>query len=90
MSDLKIKDVVYYARIIPSSSIYDVYELIVRTVEDDWFVGIEKRDKQAYLFNDSDIDKVVFKNRKDALDKVLIAESKKKETVNEETFYEEY
>lgn len=90
MSDLKRKDIVYYARIIPSSSIYDVYELIVRTVENDWFVGIEKRDKQAYLFNDSDIDKVVFKNRKDALNKVLDAESKKKETVNEETFYEEY
>ena len=89
MSDLKIKDIVYYSRIIPTSGIYDVYELIIRTVEDDWFVGIEKRDKHAYLFNDNDINKVVFKNRNDALNKVLEAEANKKE-VNNETYYEEY
>lgn len=90
MSDLKKKDIVYYARIIPTSGIYDVYELIIRTVEDNWFVGMEKRDKHAYLFNDSDINKVVFKNRKDALKKVLDAEANKKETVSNETYYEEY
>lgn len=90
MSDLKRKDIVYYARIIPTSGIYDVYELIIRTVEDNWFVGMEKRDKHAYLFNDSDINKVVFKNRNDALKKVLDAEANKKETVSNETYYEEY
>lgn len=89
MSDLKKKEIVYYARIIPQSSIYDVYELIIRTVEDDWFVGIEKRDKQAYLFNDSDIGKVVFKNRKDALYKVLSEEANKKEVSNE-IYYEDF
>lgn len=89
MSDLKRKDIIYYARIIPSSSIYDVCELTLRTVESNWFVGIDKRDKRAYIFNDSDINKVVFKNRKDALKKVLDAEANKK-YVNNETYYEEY
>ena len=90
MSDLKRKDIVYYSRIIPTSGIYDVYELIIRTVEDDWFVGIEKQDKHAYLFNDTDINKVIFKNRNDALKKVLAAEENKKETTSDETYYEEY
>lgn len=40
----------YYARIIPRVGIYDVCELTLRTVRDDWFVGIEKRDKHAHLF----------------------------------------
>ena len=53
------------------------------------FVGIDKRDKRAYIFNDSDINKVVFKNRKEALKKVLDAEANKK-YVNNETYYEEY
>ena len=89
MSDLKRKDIIYYARIIPASSIYDVCELTLRTVESNWFVGIDKRDKRAYIFNDSDINKVVFKNRKDALKKVLNAEANKK-YVSSETYYEEY
>ena len=89
MSDLKRKDIIYYARIIPTSSVYEVCELIVRTVEDNWFAGIDKRDKRAYIFSDSDINKIVFKNRKDALKKVLDAEANKKD-VNNETYYEEY
>ena len=89
MSDLKRKDIIYYARIIPTSSIYEVCELIIRTVEDNWFAGIDKRDKRAYIFSDSDINKIVFKNRKEALKKVLDAESNKKD-VNNETYYEEY
>lgn len=82
MSELKRKDKVYYAKIIPSLSTYDVCDLIVRTVEENWFVGIDNQDKHAYLFNDSDINKVVFKNRKDALNKVKLAELNKKESDN--------
>lgn len=89
MSELNQKDIVYYARIIPTSSIYDVCELIIRTVEDSWFVGIDKRDKHAYLLHNDDIGKIVFNKRKDALNKVLDAESNKKETIDE-TYYEEY
>lgn len=89
MSDLKKKDVVYYTRILPSSNIYDVLELKIRTVEEDWFVGIEKRDKQAFLFQNTELNKTVFKDRNKALKKVKAAESNKKE-INNETYYEEY
>ena len=90
MQELKKKDIVYYARIIPSSGIYDVYELIVRTVEDDWFVGLEKRDKQAFLFSNSDFNKTVFKNRNKALEIVKTAEANKKITISNEVFFDEY
>ena len=89
MSNLKKKDTVYFSRIIPTSGIYDIIELKIRTVEDDWFVGIDKRDKHAYLFTDDAINKTIFIDRKQALKKVKEAESNKKET-SEETFYEEY
>ena len=89
MSDLKKKDTVYFSRIIPTSGIYDIIELKIRTVEDDWFVGIDKRDKHAYLFTDDTINKTIFIDRKQALKKVKEAESNKKET-SEETFYEDY
>ena len=89
MSELKRKDVVYYTRILPAVGIYDILELIIRTVEDDWFVGIEKRDKQAFLFHDNEINKTVFINRKDAL-KVVNDAEKNKKYINEEILYEEF
>lgn len=86
---LKKKDIVYYARIIPSSHIYEICELIVRTVGDTWFVGIDKRDKRAYLLNNDKIDKEVFINRKDALEKVRDAEIEKEEVIGTNIFYDE-
>lgn len=67
---MKKKDKVYYARAIPSSDIYDICELIIRTVEDTYFVGVDKDSKQAYLLSNSEIGKTVFKERKDALEKI--------------------
>lgn len=81
--------VVYYARIMPTVDVYEVLELKIRTVEDDYFVGTEKRSKHAYLFGNSAIDKYIFKDRKMALDLVKEAEKNKK-AVSEETYYEEY
>lgn len=86
---LKKKDVVYYARIIPNTGIYEVCELIIRTVADDYFAGMDKRDKRTYLFGYNAIDDTVFVDRKDALSKVEIAESNKKD-ISSETYYEEY
>ena len=83
------KDTVYYARIIPTTGIYEVCELHIRTVEDDYFVGIDKRDKHAYLFGYNAIDDTVFDDRKNALKKVRDAEKNKVE-VSKETYYEEY
>lgn len=90
MIELNKKGIVYYARMLPSSNIYDVLELKIRTVEKDWFVGIEKRDKQAFLFNNDQLNKVVFTDRKVALKLVQEAEKNKKKIVSNETYYEEY
>ena len=59
--------VVYYARLIPKNHVYEVCELKIRTVEDTWFVGVDKRDKHAYLLNTADINQTVFEKRQDAL-----------------------
>ena len=89
MSDLMKNQIVYYTRIIPSSGIYDILELKLRTIESNWYVGCEKRDKQAYLFYASDIGKIIFVNRDEALVRVQEAESHKK-VISDETEYEEY
>ena len=86
---INIGDTLYYARIMPKLGIFDVYDLKVRTVEDTYFVAIDKRDKKSYLFNFTDINKTVFANREDALSKVKEAE-KNKPKVSAEIFYEEY
>ena len=85
MKVLNKKDIVYYA----SSGIYDLYELSIRTVEDTYFVGVDKKDKRAFLFDYDAIGEYIFTNRKDALNKLKDAEKNKKEISNE-TFYEEY
>ena len=89
MKVLNKKDIVYYARIVPNSGIYDLYELSIRTVEDTYFVGVDKKDKRAFLFDYDAIGEYVFTNRKDALNRLKDAEKNKKEISNE-TFYEEY
>ena len=85
---MKKKDILYYARIVPKTGIYEVCELSIRTIEETYFVGIDKRDKHAYLFLYSDINNTVFKNRKEALKKVKDAEKNKIKT-NYEIYYEE-
>ena len=86
---IKKNDKFYYARIVPTCGIYDVYELKVRAVYESYFVCIEKRDKHAYLFYENDIGKTLFHNRNDALEKVIEAEKNKK-IISNETYYEEY
>lgn len=83
------KDKVFYARIIPNCGIYEVAELTVRTVESDWFVGIEKRDNKAYLLSYSKIGEIVFLNREECLRKVQKAEASSLK-ISSETFYEEF
>ena len=85
----KIGDIVYYARIMPTLGIYDVCELKIRTVADTYFVGIDKRDKRAYLFSYNAVGNCIFSNRKDAVEKVIMAEESSPK-VSKETFYEEY
>lgn len=53
---------VYFARILPKVGIYDLCELTIRTVMDNYFVGIDKRDKQAHIFGYDRIGVDVFKS----------------------------
>lgn len=89
MKTLHKGDILYWARIIPNVGIYDVYELKIRTVEEKYFVGIEKREKHAYLFGNEKFGDVVFFDRNDALKKAREAEKNKIE-ISDEVFYEEY
>lgn len=89
MVQLKKKDRLFYARIIPRTRIYEVCELIIRTIEDTYFVAIDKKDKHAYLFTYEDIDIILLAKRDDALSKVLDAE-KKSPKIKYEIDYEEY
>ena len=79
----------YYARIIPTVNIYEVCDLSIRTIADTYFTGIDKHDKHVYLFSYKDIGQIVFKNRKEALDKVLAMEENKIAKPMEK-YYEEY
>ena len=81
--------IVYYARIIPTVEIYEVIELKLRTVENTYFVGVEESTQHAYLFGNSNLGKLVFLKRNDALKLVKEAE-KSKQVVSGETYYEEY
>lgn len=90
MNNLTKGKKMYFARILPSANVYEVCDLTIRTVAETYFVGVDKRDKHAYLFSYNDIDKTVFANRNDALDKVLIAEDNKPVKEETEKYYEEY
>lgn len=69
---------------------YTKCELELRTLKDDYFVGLEKS-KRAHLFSYKSFDKgIVFKDRKECLAKVKETEKHKKKDVNQETYYEEY
>ena len=85
----KIGNTIYYARIIPTLGIYDVCELKIRTITDTYFVGTDKRDKRAYLFSYNAVGKCIFSNRKDAVDKAIMAEENSPK-VSKERYYEEY
>lgn len=56
---LKRGDIVFYARILPYVNVYEVCELIIRSIQETYFVGVDKRDKRAYLFGYSALDKNV-------------------------------
>lgn len=89
MQEIKKGDKLYYARILPITGIYDVCDLIVRTVTDDWFVGVDKRDKHAYLFGSNAFRRNIYREREMALNAVRKAEENRLQ-INDETYYEDY
>lgn len=82
-------DILYYSRINPKAGIYDLCELKIRTVTDTYFVGVDKRDKQAHIFGYNALNSIVFENRAEALNKVKQAQKNNRETP-QEAYYEEY
>lgn len=76
MEQLKKNEKMYYARIFPEVEMYEIEEIVVRTISDTWFVGIDKREKHAYLFSYNDIGNIVFLDRNVALEKVKNAEER--------------
>lgn len=69
--EVKKGDILYWARIVKSTSVCEVVELKIRSVYDSWFVGCEDKTRQSFIFKYDDLEKVIFKNRGDALQKVL-------------------
>ena len=86
---MKKGDKVYYARVLESVDIYELCDLIVRSVESTWFVAYEKRTKRAYVFDNDKIGLTVFYDREDALKRVKEKEKNRK-PIKREIYYEEY
>lgn len=90
MEELKKGQVLYYAQCLENCGVFEVLEIKLRTIEDTWFSGVEKRTRHAYLFSNKDIDKTVFVDREEALTVVKAAEKNCKKTFSKEKYYEDY
>lgn len=90
---MKKGDILYYARCIPNMDIYEILTVKVRGIYDGYFVTIDSSGlKQARLFNDNEIERTVFKERRDA---VIYSEEQEELNRNNkkysnETYYEEF
>lgn len=69
-------DKVYFCNIISNCNIYEVFELTIRTVADNYYVGVDSTTRQAYVFTESMMDNLVYKHRFEALNKVETERSK--------------
>lgn len=74
---IKKGDVLYYNRIIPTCGVYDLLEVKVRTIADDWFCVTEKHTKQAYLFSYNKLENGVYRDRKLALKEIKKIQNRK-------------
>lgn len=88
--ELKKGTTLYYAQNLENCGVFEVIELKARTIEEDWFTGIDKKTKHVYLFSNKDINKSVFLDRKVALDIVKEKEKNCKKKFTDEKYYEEY
>lgn len=70
--DIKLNkgDILFYIRFMPSVDISEICEVKIRTIENNYFVGIGNTDKRAFLFGYDELNKTIFLNRKEALDKL--------------------
>jgi len=68
---MNIGDKVYFCSIIPNCHIYEVLELIIRTVADTWAVGVDNHTKHAFLFGYDMIGKCIFIHHYEAQETIL-------------------
>lgn len=72
MNKLNKNDTVYFVKIPPNPELTDIYDLHIRTVVDDYYVGLDSTTaKHAYIFSDRDIGETIFLNKADALEKLM-------------------
>lgn len=69
-------NIVYYARVVSACDIYEVLQLSIRTVTDNWFVGLDTATRQAYPFDNKDIEVLIFSDKKSAEGVVKAAKKK--------------
>lgn len=72
---MKKGDNYYYARAL-KNGVFEICDLKINSVTNDYFTGVEDRTGRTYLFDYVDLDVAVFKNREDALEIVKMEESK--------------
>ena len=68
---MKVGDKVYFCSVVPNCNIYEGLELIIRTVTDDWAVGVDTHTKQAFLFGYNMIGEWVFIHHYEAQEAIL-------------------
>ena len=68
-------DVVFLCDVVPNCNTYEVIELIIRTVGDDYAVGVDDKTKQAHLFKYDMLDQYVFTTRPDAVEALKVLRS---------------
>lgn len=72
---IKKGQTLYYSQIMPTLNVFEVLEGVVRTVDEDWFCILEKReDGYARIFENHRFGKDIFDNRGLALERVLEAQ----------------
>ena len=72
MNKLNKNDTVYFVKIPPNPEFAEIYDLHIRTVAEDYYVGLDNTtNKHAYVFKEKDINKTIFLDRTDALEKMM-------------------
>lgn len=59
-------NIVYFARVVPLCDIYETLQLTIRTVHENWFVGVDTSTRQAFPFDRDDIGVLIFSDKKSA------------------------
>lgn len=61
-------DNVYFVRVIPKLDIYELLDLHIVSIYDEYCTGADSKTKQTFLFSKNDYEQVLFLDRKMALE----------------------